>query len=174
MVEAPRSAGALLREARRRAGLSQAELARRAGVAQSVISAYESGHRQPALSTLSALISAAGCKLDVQVSSPEGKPAPLSGPLGQRVRQRRSRLIRAAGARGVSNLCVFGSVARGDEHPGSDVDLVADLPGDMGLLGLARLEAELGEILGAPVDLAPADSLKPGIKSSADTDLVPL
>ena len=55
MPELP-SAGALLRTARSRAGLSQAELAARAGVTQSVISVYESGHRQPALSTLAALV----------------------------------------------------------------------------------------------------------------------
>ncbi|MDP9397101.1 MAG: helix-turn-helix transcriptional regulator, partial [Actinomycetota bacterium] len=49
------AAAALLREARERAGLSQLELGRRAGVAQSVISAYESGRRQPALPTLAGL-----------------------------------------------------------------------------------------------------------------------
>ena len=42
-------AGVLLRQARKRAGLSQVDLADRAGVTQSVISAYESGQRQPSL-----------------------------------------------------------------------------------------------------------------------------
>ncbi|MFN0091570.1 MAG: helix-turn-helix transcriptional regulator [Acidimicrobiales bacterium] len=42
--------GAVIREARRRSGLSQAELARRAHVSQPVISAYESGRREPGLS----------------------------------------------------------------------------------------------------------------------------
>ena len=41
--------GSLLREARRKAGLSQVELGRRAGVTQSVVSAYESGARQPSV-----------------------------------------------------------------------------------------------------------------------------
>jgi DNA-binding XRE family transcriptional regulator len=54
------TAGDLLRQARQGAGLSQVELAARAGVTQSVISAYESGHRQPSLPTLTALIEAAG------------------------------------------------------------------------------------------------------------------
>ena len=40
-------AGTLLRQARKRAGLSQVDLASRANVTQSVISAYESGQRQP-------------------------------------------------------------------------------------------------------------------------------
>ncbi len=57
------TAGALLRQARRGAGMSQVELAARAGVTQSVISAYESGHRQPSLPALAALIEAAGFEL---------------------------------------------------------------------------------------------------------------
>ena len=64
--------GALLRRARTGAGLSQAELAARAGVTQSVISAYESGHRQPALPTLAALIEAAGYELSVTSAGSRG------------------------------------------------------------------------------------------------------
>lgn len=108
------------------------------------------------------------------MKQPDSPDKPLSGPLGRRVREQRSRLIRAAAAHGVSNLRVFGSVARGDEHPGSDVDLIADLPSDMGLLGLARLQAELEEILDAPVDLATAGSLKQGVRSSVGGELVAL
>ena len=60
MTSGDLTAGSLLRQARQRAGLSQVELAAKAGVTQSVISAYESGHRQPSLPTLAALIEAAG------------------------------------------------------------------------------------------------------------------
>ena len=61
------SAGAVIREARRRVGLSQAELGRRAEVTQSVVSAYESGARQPSVPTLTRLVDAAGLRLDLQV-----------------------------------------------------------------------------------------------------------
>jgi uncharacterized protein len=57
------TAGALLRQARQSARMSQQELAGRAGVTQSVISAYESGHRQPAVPTLARLIQATGHEL---------------------------------------------------------------------------------------------------------------
>ncbi len=43
--------------------MSQQDLAARAGVTQSVISAYESGRRQPAIPTLAALVDATGNKL---------------------------------------------------------------------------------------------------------------
>jgi len=56
--------GQLIREARRRAGMSEVELGRRAGVTQSVVSAYESGARQPSMPVLERLVRAAGSELD--------------------------------------------------------------------------------------------------------------
>jgi len=174
MGHATESAGALLRRARVAAGLSQAELAARAGVTQSVISAYESEHRQPALRTLAALIEAADYELVIDVRQQPRRLSRLSGPVGQRVRRRRQDLIAAAAAHGVSNLRVFGSVARGTDRPDSDLDLLADLPPDMGLLGLGQVQAELEAIVGSQVDLVPASDLKPGVRARADRDLVAL
>jgi len=174
MDHATETAGALLRQARVAAGLSQAELAARAGVTQSVISAYESGHRQPALRTLAALIEAADYELVIDVRRQPRRLSKLSGPVGQRVRRRRQDLIAAAAAYGVTNLRVFGSVARGTDRPDSDLDLLADLPPDMGLFDLGRVQAELEAIVGSQVDLVPASDLKPGVRARADRDLVPL
>ena len=174
MDHATETAGALLRQARVAAGLSQAELAARAGVTQSVISAYESGHRQPALRTRAALIQAADHELVIDVRQQPRRLSRLSGPVGQRVRRRRQDLIAAAAAHGVTNLRVFGSVARGTDRPDSDLDLLADLPPDMGLLGLGRVQAELEAIVGSQVDLVPAGDLKPGVRARAGRDLVPL
>lgn len=167
------AAASLLREARQRSGLSQAELARRAGVTQSVISAYESGQRQPALPTLARLIEAAG--LELRVSVDEGRPEPLSGPVGQIVRQRRRELIAAAQAHGASRVRVFGSVARGEDRPGSDVDLLVDLPPGLGLLGFGRLLDDLERVLdGARVDLVPATDVKPEIRARVEREAIPL
>jgi predicted nucleotidyltransferase/DNA-binding XRE family transcriptional regulator len=168
------AAGALLRQARLRARLSQAELAARAGLTQSVISAYESGRRQPSLPTLARLVEAAGYELAVGVRRPPRGLARLTGPVGARVRARRRELLGAAAAHGLSNLAVFGSVARGEERPGSDVDLLVDLPSGMGLFGLGRARADLESIVGAPVDLVPASDLKPGVRERVQGNLVPL
>lgn len=174
MDPATDTAGALLRRARAGTGLSQAELAARAGVTQSVISAYESGHRQPALTTLAALIEAAGYELVVDVRRQPQRLSRLSGPVGRRVRRLRPDLVEAAAAHGVTNLRVFGSVARGQDRPDSDLDLLADLPPRMGLLELGRVQAELEAILGGQVDLIPASDLKPGVRERAERDLVAL
>jgi uncharacterized protein len=167
-------AGTLLRRARVGAELSQAELGARAGVTQSVISAYESGHRQPALPTLAALIDAAGYELAIDVRPQPRRLSKLSGPIGQRVRRKRKALTAAAAAHGVTHLQVFGSVARGQDRPDSDLDLLADLPPDMGLFGLGRVQVDLEAIIGSKVDLVPAGDLKPAVRARASRDLVPL
>ena len=172
--QATQDAGALLRRARIGARLSQTELAARAGVTQSVISAYESGHRQPGLPTLAALVKAAGYELVVDVRRQPRRLGKLSGPVGRRVRRRRQELVAAAAAHGLTNLRVFGSVARGADRPDSDVDLLADLPPGLSLFGLARVQAELEAIVGAPVDLVPAQDLKPGVRAHVEQELVAL
>ncbi len=155
--------------------MSQVELAAEAGVAQSVISAYESGHRQPALPTLAALVEAAGYELVIGVRDAQPpRLNGLSGPVGRRVRRRCRELVAVAAAHGVQNLRVFGSVARGEDRPESDVDLLADVPPGMGLLGLGRVEAELEAIVGAQVNLVPAGTLKPDVAERVERDLVAL
>jgi uncharacterized protein len=165
---------ALLRQARQAARMSQVDLAARAGVTQSVISAYESGRRQPSLPMLAGLIGAAGYELTTGIRRPVRRLSRLSGPVGRRLRARRREVVAAAAAHGVTNLRVFGSVARGEDGPGSDVDLLADMPPGMGLFALGRVRADLESILGTQVDLVPAQDLKPGIGPRAERDLVVL
>lgn len=72
-------------------------------------------------------------------------------------------------AAGIVRLAVFGSVARGDNSPESDVDLLADFDNSKHytLLTMARLENRLADLLGAKVDLSSPDWLKESVKSQA-------
>ena len=54
---------------------------------------------------------------------------------------------------GVSCIALFGSTARGDDSPESDVDLLVAFKEPVGLFALAHLRRELGERLGRRVDL---------------------
>ena len=68
---------------------------------------------------------------------------------------------------------LFGSTARGDDRPDSDIDLLLHF-GRVGLIGLARLRRDLERLLGAPVDVVPDDGLKPEVRAAVERDLVPL
>lgn len=69
---------------------------------------------------------------------------------------------------------VFGSVARGEDRPDSDVDLLVQLPAGMGLFAIAKVQNELEELLGSPVDLIPESGLKAGVRPAVEADLVRL
>jgi predicted nucleotidyltransferase len=153
------------------AGLSQAELARRAGVTQSVVSAYESAARQPSLPMLDRLVSATGLELELRVHR---RASRLKGPIGERLWACRNRVKRLAADRGLSNLRVFGSVARGEETEDSDLDLLVDVAPGVGLIGLARAQHDLEKLVGVPVDLIPASDLKPGVAASVLVTAMPL
>lgn len=169
------SAGTLIRDARRRARLSQSDLARRAGVAQSVISAYESGRREPGLPTLGRLIEATGHDVAIDILPRRGTPQGLpDGPLGRRLRHKRRAVGEVAARHGARNVRVFGSVARGDDTVTSDIDLLVDLDEGVGLVGLAALRRELGEALGAEVDVVPSEALKSRIRDRVLAEAVPL
>jgi len=69
---------------------------------------------------------------------------------------------------------VFGSVARGEDTSDSDIDLMVDLAPGTGLVSLGALQRELSAVLHVPVDVVPADSLRPSAKLEADADSIPL
>ena len=75
---------------------------------------------------------------------------------------------------GVVSLAVFGSVARGDAGPSSDVDLMAefDEARRLSLFELVGLENRLTEIVGARVDLADRRNLKELVKANAEREAV--
>ncbi len=66
---------------------------------------------------------------------------------------------------GVRRLVLFGSVARDEARPESDVDLLVEFERPTGLFGLFALQNRLEEILGCPVDLGTADGIKERYRS---------
>ena len=77
--------------------------------------------------------------------------------------------LRAAGIR---HLSLFGSAARGDAGPDSDIDLAVELDpaAHITLIGLVGLEFKLGELLGRKVDLLPEPIQKPRLRANVDRD----
>jgi uncharacterized protein len=69
---------------------------------------------------------------------------------------------------------VFGSVARGEDTPDSDVDLLVEVPSGTGLFALLSLEEGLQRILHVDVDLATPDSLKPRVRAEVLAQAIPV
>ena len=72
-------------------------------------------------------------------------------------------LRRVAEERGFSDLAVFGSVARGEAHPNSDIDLLVRPPRDTTIAGILMLQELFEAILGRSVDLMTYGGLRPDV-----------
>jgi uncharacterized protein len=77
------------------------------------------------------------------------------------LRRHRAEILRVARARRVHRVAVFGSVARGEAHPGSDLDLLVDFEPGASLLDQVGLFQDLEELLGIGVDVVTRSALKP-------------
>ena len=73
-----------------------------------------------------------------------------------------------------ANPCVFGSLLRGDDSDGSDLDILVDaLPGTT-LFDLTGLQVTLEDMLGVPVDLLTSGDLPEKFRAKALEDARPL
>jgi len=161
----------LIRDARRRAGMTQAELAHAAGTSQPTVAAYESGRRSPSVRTLDRLVRATGATLHVTL-----RPAPRAGGVLLDLARSHQAEIREIGrARGIHNVRVFGSAARGDDTASSDVDLLVDFDAvRLGMLPLAGFAADVSELLGRDVDATTSELMRDDVRARAEAEAVPL
>ena len=67
---------------------------------------------------------------------------------------------------------VFGSVARGEERPDSDIDILARFDSTVGLFEFVGTKLDLEDMLGTKVDLVEMGALRPEFRSYVDQDKV--
>lgn len=144
-----------LKVRRAAAGMSQRELARASGVKQPLIAAIETGTRQPSEAVRVALEDA------IRV-----RPSQL-------LELARDRVLAAVRAIGGQDVRVFGSIARREDRPDSDIDLIITFPPEADIVTLLALEEELSGMLTVPVDVVSAGSSGP-VLTSALEEAVPL
>lgn len=88
------------------------------------------------------------------------------------LRARRSEILAAARRHGASNIRVYGSVARDEASPTSDIDVLVDMEKGRSLLDLAALHLDLEEIVGHPVEIG--TDVKPRLRERVRAEAVVL
>ena len=145
-----------IRAERLAAGMSQSHLARVAKIPQPNLSAYENGRRTPSPEVLDRIRRA------------------LVGRPSVRVSEHREDIRRLVAAHHASAPRLFGSVARGEDEAGSDVDLLVDFTDDATLLDEVGLRIALGDLLRVEVDIVATDALRGDIRERVLREAVPL
>jgi hypothetical protein len=77
-------------------------------------------------------------------------------------------------ARGVSHAALFGSRARGDNRPDSDIDIMieVDPAAGIGVYEYVALKDYIAALFDRPVDVVSRDGLKPYVKPAVTTDAI--
>ncbi len=138
------------------AGMSQARLAERARVTQPNLSAYENHRRTPSAEVLDRITAA------------------LRGRPSDRVALHRAAIRAVVGQHRASAPRLVGSVARGDDEPGSDIDLLVDFAPEASLLDEVGLRLALSDLLHAEVDVIASDSVHGAVAERLLAEAVPL
>jgi len=86
----------------------------------------------------------------------------------------RDKVLGIAMARGAKNVRVFGSVLKGVDRDGSDLDLLVELPPGTSLLRVIGLQQDLEDMLGVKVDLCTERELHPALRERILAEARPL
>lgn len=86
----------------------------------------------------------------------------------------RESVLSIAAAMGMTNVRVFGSVLRGEDIEGSDIDLLVDAPEKATLLDMAAFQNALEDKLGVSIDVLTEDDLPARFKAQALLEAKPL
>ena len=92
----------------------------------------------------------------------------------QVLQEKRDDILSIAAKHGVSNVRVFGSVARGEDRPDSDVDLLVDVETTTSSWFPAGLILDLEQILGREVEIVTEKGLNPHLREHVLREAVPL
>lgn len=92
----------------------------------------------------------------------------------EKVQARRKAVLEIAKKHGVENVRVFGSVARGEDHDQSDVDLLVTLSRKRGLLDLVGFQQDIEELLETSVDVVEDEGLSPFLRNRILAEAKPL
>ena len=104
----------------------------------------------------------------------KGRKGPVFMELDQFLLEKRGEILRLARQHGARNVRIFGSVARGEAGPDSDVDFLVEMEPGRSLLDMGGLLMDLREVLGRDVDVVTEPGLKPRLRERVLKEAVSL
>ena len=90
------------------------------------------------------------------------------------IRTYRKRIVDLARRHGAHSVSVFGSLARGEDDAGSDIDLLIDLDSDRSLLDIVSLKLDIEDLTGRKVDIVTRKGISPYLAKQILEEAVPL
>jgi len=90
------------------------------------------------------------------------------------LKSKRNEILRLASQYGAHNVRIFGSVARGEAGPASDVDLLVEMDYGRSLLDLIELSQKLETFLQRKVDILTDQGLSPYLEQRIHAEAIPL
>ncbi len=90
------------------------------------------------------------------------------------LKDKRERILQIAANHGARDVRIFGSLARGEARPDSDIDLLVKLEPGRSLLDLVALKQDLEDLLGHEVDVVTEAAISPYIRESVLKEVVSL
>lgn len=165
----PADLGPRIAEARRAEGLSQAALAAAVSLDRTAVSKIEHGRRSVSSLELARFARVLNRSVESLVSETPRPDDPM-----RVVRRKRRAILRIAREHGARSVRVFGSTARREAGPGSDIDLLVEMERGRGLFDQAGLLLELEALLGRNVDVVTPEGLRDAIRDRVLGEALPL
>ena len=94
--------------------------------------------------------------------------------INELLRDKRDAILDVAAKYGAANVRVFGSVARGEAGPDSDIDFLVEFDRSRSLFDHAQLQIDLAALLGRKVDVVSARGLRPHLRDRVLQEAIPL
>jgi predicted nucleotidyltransferase len=82
------------------------------------------------------------------------------------IREKRDEILRIAHTHGARNVRLFGSIARGEGKPESDIDVLVEMEPGRSLLDMIAIKQDLEDLLGRKVDIVTEAAVSPYIRNA--------
>ena len=90
------------------------------------------------------------------------------------LKDQREKILRITASHGAQNVRVFGSLARGEARPDSDVDILVELDPGRSLLDVIAIKQDLEDLMGCDVDVVTEAAISPYIREQVLKEAISL